>query len=292
MSIGTNYMYQTWMQNIENASTNLFNLEGQISSGLAIQQPSDNPYGTSASLNMTSVQSSLTQYNSNLQTATTYLNFTQNALSSTNSLAQQAYSLAVEASNSTVDQTGLNAIETQVSAMQSQLIALANTQGPNGEYIFAGQKTNVQPFTLTGNTLTYNGDTNPINVASGPNQSIQMNVSGSGIFDTLYSQLEQFKSDLQSGSTGTISDVDIKNLQSMTSQITQVEGGVGATLQNISNLTSQNTQRISDLSTQISSYMDINYAETATQYESAQNAYQAALQVTANAQKMSLLNYI
>lgn len=292
MRIGTSYMYDAWTQNIESASTNMFNLEQQLSSGKRINQPSDDPYGTTAALNMTSIQSTLTQYNSNLQIGQTSLKFSESAISDTNSLAQQAYSLAIEASNSTADQTGLNAIMQQISGMQSRVISLANTQGPNGEYIFAGQKTSVQPFTLSGTTLTYNGDTNAINIPAGPNQTLQTNVPGGGIFDTFYAQLQQFKTDLASGSPGVISSVDIKNLQNMSSQLSQVQGDIGGRMQNAQDWTDQNTQRITDLAGQISTYTDINYAQVTTQYASAQTAYQAALQVTASAQKMSLLNYI
>jgi len=292
MRISTGYQYTSWTQNIDATTQNLYNLEEQLSSGKKISKPSDDPYGTTQSLNMTSLSSALTQYNSNLNTAKSYLTAADSGLNDASNLTQQAYSLAVEAASSTTDQTGRAAIVDQVTQMESSLLSIANSRGPNGDYIFGGQKTSSPPFTLTGNTLTYNGDANSMNVSAGPNQTVCMNVPGGGVFDKLYSQLEQFKTDLQGGGTGTISTIDIQNLQTMNQQLSQIQGDVGARLQNVATWTNQNTLRITELTADISNYTDVNYAQVATQYQAAQIAYQAALEVTASAQKFSLMNYI
>src|SRR5262249_1519994 len=64
-----------------------------------------------------------------------------------------------------------------------QLVQLANTQGPNGRYLFAGSKANAVPFqTLPDGQIVFGGDagTNFIEVA--PSLTVPVTTSGQNIF--------------------------------------------------------------------------------------------------------------
>lgn len=292
MRVSTNYIFESSSAAIQNAQQTEVTLQQEISTGKRINQPSDDPYGLYQSLTLTSLQNTLNQYNSNLTYAKQFLSETNNALTSINNLVGQAYQLAVTAANSTTDQTARQGMVSQVTQMEQQIVSLANSQGANGEYIFAGQKTQAAPFSASNGTLTYSGDTNSINVEVGPNQTMAVNTQAGTMLSTLYSQLETFKNDLSSGNTGAISNVDIANLQSSQNAVLQAQGTVGGSLQQVTSLTNANTQRTTDLTTQISNLTDANIAQVATQYQSAQTVYQAAITMAAQVSSLSLASYL
>lgn len=293
MGISTQYQYSQFTNQIDQTQTQVYQLGQEVSTGKAINQMSDNPFAASQVLNLNQLQSTLSQYNSNIQTATGVVNLTSNALGSAQTLVQQAYTLALQGANATQDSNSLNGIVTQINQIQQRLLSLGNTQGTNGQYIFGGQVTNTPPFTANANgTISYAGDNGSISVDAGPALSVKINTSGSGLFDTAYNQLNQLKSDLMTGNPSTISNVDVASLQKVMGQISQAQGQAGSVGQTLSGAQTANTQRSTDLTTSVSKLQDADMAQVISQYTAAQSAYQAALLVTSNSSKFSLLTYL
>lgn len=293
MGISTQYEYSQWTSYIDQAQQNIFQLGQQISTGKSLNQMSDNPLNGLQVLSMNSVQASLNQFNTNIQTGNSTVGLTTSSLSSAQSLVQQAYTLALQGANSTLDASAATGIVNQISQIQSQLMSIGNTQGSNGQYLFGGQVTNQPPFALDGSgSLTYNGDTNGIYVTAGPNLSVKTNTIGQGLFDTVYNQLTQLKTDLQSGNPSAVSNNDVASLQTTLSSFQQAEGSAGAVSQTLSAASTANTQRLTDLTTSVSKLQDANMAQVISQYTQAQNAYQAALTMVSNGSKLSLVNFL
>ena len=293
MGISTQYEYSQFTNQIDLTQLQVYQLGQEVSTGKQINQMSDNPFAASQVLDLNQVQSTLTQYDSNIQTATSFVNQSASALGTTQTLVQQAYTLALQGANATQDANSLNGIVTQINQIQQRILALGNTQGSNGQYLFGGQVTNTAPFTATtSGNITYNGDSNSISVDAGPALSIKINTVGSGLFDTAYNQLTQLKSDLLSGNPSTISNVDVAGLQKTMGLFEQAQGQAGAVGQTLSGATTANTQRSTELTTSISNLQDANMAQVVSQYSAAQAAYQAALMITSNASKFSLLTYL
>ena len=76
-------------------------------------------------------------------------------------------------------------VSTAQSALQ-QLLQLANSQGPDGSYIFAGSKTTAAPFqTLPNGQIVFNGDsaTNSIEIA--PSLTVPVTISGQSVFTNI-----------------------------------------------------------------------------------------------------------
>ncbi len=292
MRVSTSERYQSSTTAIENAQSTMQTLQQEISTGKKINQPSDDPSGMFQALSLTSLQNTLTQYNSNLTYGQQFLQTSDNALNSTNSLVTQAYQLTVQAANSSTDQTARAGMVSQISQMEQQIVSLANSQGSDGQYVFAGQKTQSPPFAVSGGALVYSGDTNNISIQTGPGQSMTVNTQAGALYTTLYSNLETLKNDLNSGNVSALSNVDISNLQSSENTILQARGAIGGNLQQVTSLTSTNTLRTNDLTTQISSITDANIAQVATQYQSASTVYQAALTMAGQISTLSLANFI
>lgn len=292
MRISTRYQYDTFQYDIDQAQERLTNISLQLSSGKRINQPSDDPIGVNQSISMRGLQSAMGQYQKNLNSAKGTLGYTDNTASEMTDLVNQAYQLAVAGASSTTDQKGRDAMASQITALQSRLVSLANTKGPDGSYLFAGQKSDTLPYTQSTNSLVFNGDTNPISVESGPGQTIQTSVPGEPLITTLYNSLESLKSNLTGGQVGAISGVDIANMQSSLDSITGMRGTIGARMQTVQDLTTQWQNRSDEMTKNISDIEDVDMSAAMVQYQEASQAYTAALTVAGQGFRLSLMDFI
>jgi len=292
MRISTAYKFDSLTSAIDHANENMFNAQQQVSTGKTINKPSDNPSGMADVLTMSSIQNAIKQYNTNLQAANGVLTSTDSALSQINTIANSAYTLALSGANSATDQSARNGMATQITNMQQQLVSLANSQGPSGQYIFAGQKNSAAPYAAVAGVLNYSGDLNNIQVEVGPGQTIASTTQVSGTITTMYAQLEQLKNDLTSGNVSALTGVDVGNMQTSQQAITLARGDVGSRMQTVTNLTTQNQNRSDQLTKSISSIQDVDMAKAITNYQLAQTAYQAALSTANQGFSLSLMSYL
>jgi flagellar hook-associated protein 3 FlgL len=88
------------------------------------------------------------------------------------------------------DSTSLNEVKSEYRSILDLIINLANTRS-NGNYIFAGTKIHIKPFTLNGNrtSFTYDGDDNEISRTLGPGEQVIININGRDIFANLLNSL-------------------------------------------------------------------------------------------------------
>jgi flagellar hook-associated protein 3 FlgL len=290
--ITTELQYSEYSNNIDAAEQRLMTAQQQETTGYKINSASDDPSAALQIMDVTGLQNQLTEYQSNITTATGNLGLTGNALTSANTIMQNAQNIALEAANSTMDSTTLQSFATQVANLQQELVNIGNQQNSEGEYLFAGQKTDKQPFTVSAGALTYNGDGNSINVSVGPNVTVASNIPGSPMFTDAYSALEALQNDLQSGNISNISNNDLTAIKSAATEITVANGTVGARVDELQTLTNDNTRRQAALTTQLSGLQDVDAATAATNYTEAQTAYQAALSVLSQASNLTLPSFL
>jgi flagellar hook-associated protein 3 FlgL len=292
MRITTAYQYEQYVSQIDNAQQNVFTDQQQVETGKAINEPSDNPVATSSILSMTALQNAQTQYSTNLTTASDWLGNSDNALSSASNIIQSAYSLALQGANDTTTQAQRQSMAAQIAQYQTSILNLANSKGSNGQYLFAGQKTNAQPFTVAGSTISYNGDSNPVMVEASASQTINVNTPGSPIFTNIYNDLQSLQNNLLNNNQTAISNTDVASMQTDLSSVSMERGNIGAKMDTVQSMTADYTRRNTDLTGQISNLQDVNMAQAITNYQLANTAYQAALTVTSQGFGLSLANFI
>lgn len=292
MRISTNYQYDSLQFDIQNAQSRLARLTLRLSSGKRIDDPSDDPTGVSQAISMRSLRSQMDQFAANLKTAKAGLGTTESTLSDLNSMLQSAYQIGVGGANGAMDQAGRSAMADQIASIQARMVELANAQGPTGKYLFAGQKTTTKPYAVVANALVYSGDANSVSVEAGPGRRLPIGVPGEPLFSTTYASLEQLKNDLAGGQIGAISTTDLAQIQSALKDVGAIRGDLGSRLAEVDDLTSQWGRRADALTNQISDVEDADVAETAVQYQQAQQAYTAALTVASQGFRLSLMDFI
>jgi flagellar hook-associated protein 3 FlgL len=313
MRIGTNSYTDTMIDQFSVLKSQQAKLQNEVSTGLSISAPSDDPDAMETTLDDLSSQAAQQQFSSNISTVQSKANSIYSVLQSLQTISNRVGEIATSAGSATSSQSDLNNYAGEVTSLIQQAAQLVNTKDPaTGQYLFGGTNSGQQPFTVTtdanGNVtgVTYSGNSsvNQTEIASGVNVSVDVpgeNTSGSGaqglITDSrtgadLFNHLISLQNDLLSGDTTAISGTDTTNLQNDENNLTyQVayNGNVQTRLNSASSLATSQSNSLTGL---ISNASSADLATTMTQLTQAQTAYQAALESSASIMQLSILNFL
>ena len=106
--------------------------------------------------------------------------------------------------NATYGDTERNSLAVEMEQLLSQMVGLANTKSSSGDYLFSGNKINVESFTKTASgTFQYNGDQGQRNIQISNSSQIAMNDSGYDLFQNILNGNGDFVSAETLTNTGT-----------------------------------------------------------------------------------------
>lgn len=172
----------------ENALTNQINqLTNEVSSGLRISQPSDDPGDMVSLQQLRSELDSNQQVTSNLSPVLSNVQSAESAIQTAVNLVSQATNLATQGANSlsTVQQN--QELAQQVSNILQQLVGLANTQS-DGEFVFSGDQPlsasyALNPASPTGVTSLLTNPTATQQIADSSGSTFPVSLTAQQIFD-------------------------------------------------------------------------------------------------------------
>ena len=137
MRIATSTVYSNQTLSIENLESQ-YELQGQeLSTGISLNEPSDDPTTIAQDLSVRNDSTVTTQIGQNLTGLNNLLSTTDSTLSSLTSVLQSARNLAIEGASDTITSAQRSSIGQQVNQLLQEAIGLANTQY-DGKYIFSG----------------------------------------------------------------------------------------------------------------------------------------------------------
>lgn len=313
MRVATDSFTNTLISEVNSLSAQMNTLQNDITTGLNVQSPSDNPDAMETTLNDLASQSAQEQYTSNITALQSQANSNYSVLQSLQSIVSQAQSIAVEAGSATVTQSNLNDYASQITSLIQQAVQLVNSQNPEtGQYLFGGTNSGQQPFTVTtdanGNVtaVTYQGNSSVNQAEISPGVTIStgvpgVNNSGTGpqglITDSrtgadLFNHLISLQNDLLSGNTTAINSTDTENLKNDENNVTyQVayNGNVQTRLETASSFASSQSQ---SLTQGISNVSSTDVVQATVQLSQTQAAYEAALETTSRVMQISLVDFL
>jgi flagellar hook-associated protein 3 FlgL len=256
-----------------------------------------------------SAQARNNSYSTATSLATTQTDLQDTQLTSLSDLASQLKK-AVSDAVANNDPTGLMAT---VGNVFSEAVSILNSKDANGDYIYAGGRTDTAPVSVaslsqliaapTTASIFTNGDKKKaVQVADG--QSINFGVTASDAASGLMQALKDVAS-FDAGTTGSF-DTSTNLSQAQTSFLTSQIAATGTVANGLTAVTAQNgnvynqlqnaTAQQSTTDTLYKGFVDkvqsTNMADAATQLSLNQTALQASLQVTSTLNRLSLLNYL
>jgi flagellar hook-associated protein 3 FlgL len=183
MRISTAQFQGMNVQAMDNQQAELAQLYGEISSGVSLSNPSDNPVGAAQAVQLSEQGATLSQYATNQSAGLTNLQSESTTLTSVITSLQEVHTQLLSAGDATLNDTNRAAIATTLQGLQGELVTLANTTSPGGGYLFGGFQSASQPFTQnSAGAVVYNGDNGVSSAQISDSTSIPTSDSGQSVF--------------------------------------------------------------------------------------------------------------
>lgn len=295
---------------LESDLTNLTNLQEQAASGKAINQPSDNPTGTSEVLSMNAQIGRFQQYSTNAGDGLSWLGTASSALNSVTEALNQVQTDVLSGANASAsDLADDQALSENVLSIKQEILGLANTTyndrpvfsgtygtSPYPQGSASGVSDPSSPSYDAATAYAYAGSNTPLTRIVAPGQSVDVSVTADQVFGTgtssIFALLDTISQDLASGNTSALSGSDLTQLHSAINTVTQAAGNTGALSATLKQDQTNANDMVSNLQDQVGNITDANEDQVATELDLAETSYQAALETTAQIIQPSLAQFL
>jgi flagellar hook-associated protein 3 FlgL len=282
------------LSEINSSESALSNTEEELSSGLTINEPSDNPYGAALAVQLNGQLSQLNDYYNNITDGQAWTSTATSALNSIQDEVQRAQELVTEAGNGTLQPSQLSDIGNEINSIISSIQGTANTQY-NGQYVFSGTSTSTAPYDSSGN---YQGSTSMVTRQIGPNANVGVSVnlssalgtsSSNGLISTLTNIASQLTTDT---GTSALNTTDLSDLQTGLNNLSTLQTQLGTSTDQMTMAASTISDMQTSVTSDLSNDTQANMATTETTYSNEEAAFEAALKAGASIVQSSLMDFL
>lgn len=310
MRVSSRSFYHQFSDQVRTLSNRQNRLQTQAASGQRIQTAEEDPAAMRRILDLQAEATRVQQHQKNIDGLKEKVSVSYDALRGLKTISDRVTELAALA-DGTKSPDDLKLYATEVGQLLEQATTLVNSRY-NGEYLFAGTRSDQEPFQVQKNAegritdVLYQGNTDApaVEVAEGMAVSVLVpgeNSSGTGsrglVSDPrsgadFFRHLIRFQNNLLEGDVDAILTQDRAALAKDEENIIFQMSTNAATQSRLESAKSIATSRVAALGNLISREGNADLAETLVQLNQTQTAYQAALQSGASVMQLSLLNYL
>lgn len=292
---------QQFIDNLGQINQQMQQAETELSTGLSVNQASDDPDEISPILQARANLSTTTQINTDLGQTSTEVNSGESTLESAVTLFDQVQTLGAEGDTSAATASSNSDLAQQVNSVLQQMVGLANTQ-VSGRYIFSGDTDQTQPYTIdmTQNppvVSTYQGSATTRVAQSPDGSTFPVALTAQTIFDSsdpasnAFSAMESLSTALSTNDAAGIQTA-VQGLSNVGTYLNQQLAFYGDTQDTVQNATTYGQTLQTQLQTQVSNLEDANSASAIEQLTESQTQDQAALQSEALMPNTTLFNFL
>ena len=285
-----------YLQTIERTSTALARVakaQAELSSGLRVQAPSDDPQAAGLLVQHKFDQAQITAIQNGAQSAANELNAADSALSSVSTALSRAQTLATQLGNDTYTGDDRATAAEEVDGLFKQVVNSLDARFGD-RYIFGGYSDTQTPFASDG---TYQGDTGVRRVEVAPglyeDASIRADVMAKGVgggVDILQT-LTGLSAALRANDGDAIR-ASIASLQTGLNQVATAQSQAGTSVNLFTSAVSTCSQQLTDQAKVISQLGDADVMDASTQLSLAQYALNATLTAASQTLNFSLVNLL
>jgi flagellin-like hook-associated protein FlgL len=262
----------------------------EASSGLKVMRASDAPGRMSYIHSVRESKADQSEYQSNADWAFQHLSVADGALGGLSAVISDARELAVQMSSETYNTTTRIQTQSEATALFERAVMFANTN-LGGRYVFAGQAYDSEAYDAS--TGAYLGDTGEPEVAvADGGVSVLTGFDGSNLLQgsgDVITALQNLEAALATG-VATNVQATIDDLDAAMEQVAVARTVVGGEMQRSDDGRAMAETMAIALSSQESDMVDADAVESFTNLFEVQQAFEAALQVTANARSSLLFS--
>lgn len=183
MQISTNEFLLGTLNDLLQQQQSVNTLNREIATGQTMLDASSDPGGAGQVVGLANQIGVLSYDTANGQAATQSLQVGVSTLQQVTTLLDQLNQTVSAAANGTATSDNRQSDISVAQTLLQQLVQLANTQGANGGYLFAGSKADAPAFSFQPNgQVAFNGDAGTNQVEIAPSLSVASTVSGRNVF--------------------------------------------------------------------------------------------------------------
>lgn len=306
MKISTSLYFDRATQQLGGVQAKLSKVQEQLSTGLQIVKPSDEPDKASLVTRLEGEIARTLSYQETLKSVNVRLTAEETALKNSSDVMFRIKELTVQAANDTLGTLDRQSVAREISTLKEQILSLANSQDSNGNYLFSGSKATQPAFSKddTGRVI-YQGDHARMKVNVGDNRRMNLNMPGSDAFVRVvrddgkggkvgvdfFQSLDDLVNAIQSTDRSGIQR-GISELDTLQNGISEGLGQVGADLTVVDFQNSLLDQVKLRLETTRSDVQDLDYTEAITRMNKDQLALEAAQSSFAKISQMNLFKFL
>ena len=313
MRITSNAYDSALVNQLNQLSAQQYTIQNQVSTGLSVQAPSDNPEAMENTLDYQAQNAAQLQYSTNISTLQSRATSVYSVLQSLQTITSRAGEIATSAGNATNSPSDLNNYAGEVNQLINQVVNAANTKDPStGQYLFGGTASSTAPFITTTDAngdvtaVTYNGNSSVNQAQIGAGMTVTADIPGANTGSTgahglitdsqsgadLINHLISLRNNLTAGNTAAITSTDNADLQKDENNVAYQVANNGVVQNQLTTAATFATNSSQSLNTMISNASSANLVQVMMQLNQTQNAYQAALQSGVKIMQLSILNYL
>jgi len=304
MRISTAQLFQQGVEAMLERQKDLSETELQVASGKRILRPSDDPSAAVRILDLKEAEQRLAQYQRNADWATARLEQEETTLQGIGNLLQRARELTVRGNNGTMSTVDRQAIAAEIEQIRDSFLQLTNTRDANGEYIFAGFRTQTPPMKMEFDDqgraqFDYEGDEGQRLLQIGESREVAIGDPGS-LFMNVRSTDPDRERDIGeiidtiawNFNNGDPDDLALTDLDAALDRVLLTRAKIGARMNAIDEQKVSNDAFDLSIREVRASLEDLDYAEAISRFNQQLTALQASQQAFIKLQDLSLFNYL
>ncbi len=310
-TLGTTY--RTLQTQINQMSDRLNSIRMVATSGKKVNKPSDDPTAIEPILNSRAQIRANDQYMKTMGQGLDKIQTVESHLAHMENILVNAKEIAINSINGAMDSQSRVILADNIGHLKDELLAAANTK-INGKYIFAGYEEGTLPFTTNpvydplnplSRPILYNGDNNATSLEISPGETVEVSLSGNELFlgdadndgtvdagsADMFATLTKIEEALRANNPSGV-EAQLDNLDVAADQNRQLRARMGNNAQRIETASGHLENAQIDMKAILSRYEDADIIETLTSLTQQETAFEAALKVTAEVSRLSILDFI
>lgn len=301
MRVSTNMIYDQGVIALQKQSAALLYTGQQIATGRKILTPSDDPVGSARALDVSQSKSVNQQFITNQGYAEDALKLVEGQLDGAGEIIQYARGRVLAAGNPALSPADRQSIATDLRSQFDAMLAIANTRDANGDYLFAGYRSNTPPFEKTDLAGTpgteYKGDQGSRTMQVSSSRFMPVSFGGEVAFgsegDGVFKVLGDFITALETGSDvpGAVSTA-LGGLDESLDRVLTARAQIGSQLVEVEQLGFIGSDLDLQYQTTLSDLQDLDYNEAFSRLTQQRTFLEAAQQSFLKTTGLSLFNYL
>jgi flagellar hook-associated protein 3 FlgL len=296
MRVAFNTIYRSTIDDVNRAAQELTDRQQEVSSGLRVRVPSDDPAATTVAIQEHDQLNTIGQYSSNADAAVARLHVVDSVMSDMVTQLSVAKTAAAGALSSVATPSQKEGAIATLQSVRDALVSDLNTSF-HGSYIFSGSKATTAPYTqgAGGVVSAYQGDANTMSIAIDKQISVNSTFDGSAIAQgsaatDVFTDIANLITAIQGGNLTNIS-TGLQQLNGAFDRVVSAQTALGIDEQTLTGQQARLTASQQASTTRLSKAEDANMAEAISGLAQATTAQQAALGAAATLNKVSLFDY-